>query len=206
MILLEVTHRKEKCVIMQSGQVHPAAIRSKRLIADSLLELMINKNYSKITIKDITDSAVLTRRTFYAHFDSKEDVLNNYLSSLTGQLVEQIINIKPPDQPMIALVYFEFWMDHIELLSLMRGHQLLPILLNNFETQITEIRSLFECNCENTSHVYMYYSSAIFSSILWNVLDKWIANGARETPEDLVNILTTITRTLASSMTDEHGK
>lgn len=206
MNLQEVTQREEKCVRMQSGQVHPSAIRSKKLIAHNLLRLMEEKKYSKITIKDITDSATLTRRTFYAHFNDKDEVLNYHLSSLTGELAEKIKALNTTDQRQLALLYFEFWMGHSDLLGLMRQHQLLPILLDNFESQITEIRDLFGCNLQNNAHVYMYYSSSIFTGVLWNILDKWIASGTQESPEELVNILAKITKKLALNLEDDKEK
>ena len=181
------------CVIMQTGQIHPAAIRSKNLIVESLLNLMEEAPYSKITIKNITDRAVLTRRTFYAHFETKEDVINYHLSQLNSQLLTIILEIQPPKQRLIALAYFEFWMNHIKLLTLIRRQQLLPLLFDNFEIQIKEIRSIFGCQLTGKNEQYGDYSSAVFTGILWNMLDKWIANGAKETPLELVQILIKIT-------------
>jgi AcrR family transcriptional regulator len=190
----EVTHLKEMCVRMQKGQIHPAAIRSKNLIVKSLLNLMKEVPYSKITIKNITDRAVLTRRTFYAHFETKEDVINYHLSELNSQLLTVILEIESPNQRLIALIYFEFWMDHINLLTLIRKHQLLPLLFDNFEIQIKEMRSIFGCQLTGKNEQYGYYSSAFFAGILWNMLDKWIANGAKETPLELVQLLIEITQ------------
>lgn len=201
----EVTHLKEMCVIMQTGQIHPAAIKSKNLIVESLLNLMKEVSFSKITIKNITDRAVLTRRTFYAHFETKEDVINYHLSELNRQLLTTILEIEPPNQRLIALAYFEFWMNHIKLLTLIRKHQLLPLLFDNFEIQIKEMRSIFGCQLTGKNEQYGYYSSAFFAGALWNMLDKWIANGAKETPLELVQLLIEITAKLSSSFLDSHN-
>jgi len=201
----EVTHLKEMCVIMQIGQIHPAAIRSKNLIVESLLNLMKEVPYSKITIKNITDRAVLTRRTFYAHFDMKEDVINYHLSKLNSQLLAAILEKEAPSQRLIALTYFEFWMNHIKLLILLRKHQLLPLLFDNFEMQILEIRSIFGCQLTGEKEQYGYYSSALFAGMIWNMLDKWIVNGAKETPLELVQLLVETTSTLSASFKDSHN-
>lgn len=56
------------------------AVTSQNMIADALLNLMQQKDFRKITVKEIADTAKLSRQTFYSLFDSKEDVI---LFSLT---------------------------------------------------------------------------------------------------------------------------
>lgn len=43
---------------------NPISVRSKRRITESLLELMHERPFSKISIKDIVERAGLTRQTF----------------------------------------------------------------------------------------------------------------------------------------------
>ena len=49
--------------------------RTKRLLWDALVELILEKGYDKVTIKDIIDEADVGRSTFYAHFENKEQLL-----------------------------------------------------------------------------------------------------------------------------------
>ena len=51
---------------------------SRRWLVESLLDIMDEKNHTKITISEVTEHAQLTRRTFYRHFDSIDDVLVYY--------------------------------------------------------------------------------------------------------------------------------
>ena len=66
------------------GRENPISVRSKRLITDALIELMGEKAFSKISIRDIVERAGLTRQTFYHNFDSKEEVLLHKSDSLFG--------------------------------------------------------------------------------------------------------------------------
>ena len=53
----------------------------------ALLELIDERGYDRITVRDITDRADVGRSTFYAHFTSKDDLLfagfDRWLRSLT---------------------------------------------------------------------------------------------------------------------------
>jgi AcrR family transcriptional regulator len=52
--------------------------RSKQLLYSALMSLVGEKSFDKITVQDILERANVGRTTFYAHFQSKEDL---FLSS-----------------------------------------------------------------------------------------------------------------------------
>ena len=60
--------------------------RTQKLLKDSLVTLMQEKEFKNISVKDITDRADLNRGTFYLHYtdtyhlleDIEEDVLNDF--------------------------------------------------------------------------------------------------------------------------------
>jgi AcrR family transcriptional regulator len=49
--------------------------RTRRLLLDSLVELILEKSYDAITVQDIIDRADVGRSTFYSHFQDKEHLL-----------------------------------------------------------------------------------------------------------------------------------
>ncbi|MCP5100882.1 MAG: TetR/AcrR family transcriptional regulator [Chloroflexi bacterium] len=49
--------------------------RTKKLLKGALIELILEKGYDAITVADILDRADVGRSTFYAHYNSKDDLL-----------------------------------------------------------------------------------------------------------------------------------
>ena len=43
--------------------------KTKKLIKDSFLELLEEKGYSKVSVTDITNRAMINRNTFYLRYD-----------------------------------------------------------------------------------------------------------------------------------------
>ncbi|HEX4814162.1 MAG TPA: TetR/AcrR family transcriptional regulator [Nonomuraea sp.] len=56
--------------------------RTRRLIQEALVALILEKGYDAVTVSDIVDRADVGRSTFYAHFTDKQDVLFSTMRDL----------------------------------------------------------------------------------------------------------------------------
>jgi AcrR family transcriptional regulator len=69
-------------------------VRTRQLLRESLLALILEKGYNAITIQDITDHANLGRATFYLHYNDKDELLVNTLEALFDPLVKQMLEVR----------------------------------------------------------------------------------------------------------------
>lgn len=51
------------------------AVNMKKMLAEALLELNVNKNLEQITIQNLLDHTGISRQTFYNHFKDKNDLI-----------------------------------------------------------------------------------------------------------------------------------
>ena len=69
-------------------------IKTKKILFDTLLKLMKQKNFEKIKISDICEEALINRSTFYAHYEDKYELLvelfENQKQLLLNELGETI--------------------------------------------------------------------------------------------------------------------
>src|SRR5438105_6251027 len=63
--------------------------RTRQLLQDALISMMIEKGYEATTVQDIIDRANVGRATFYAHFADKETLLVSRLEDLRAMLAHQ---------------------------------------------------------------------------------------------------------------------
>ena len=60
--------------------------RTRQLLQDALVSLILEKGYQKITIQDIIDRANVGRSTFYSHYRDKDDLLLRGFDELAHDL------------------------------------------------------------------------------------------------------------------------
>ena len=64
--------------------------RTRQLLQDALMALILEKGYDKITVQNIIDRANIGRSTFYAHYLDKEDLLESGLEKLRKELGQHL--------------------------------------------------------------------------------------------------------------------
>jgi AcrR family transcriptional regulator len=59
--------------------------RTRQLLQNALSELILEKGYEKVTVQDVIDRANVGRSTFYAHFESLDQLLLSGFEPLRSQ-------------------------------------------------------------------------------------------------------------------------
>lgn len=166
---------------------NPSAVRSREMIVEALFRLMKCKRYTEITITDIAKEAQIGRKTFYRHFYTPDDVLDEYVEGLFAEyrlmLKEaQICNIYEHIPR-----YFQFWGGHREFLQLLEKNNLSFFILKKYDVLLPEIFSLLPCEIEEASAISEYFISYTAGGF-WNMLFRWVSRDGRETPEEMTEI------------------
>jgi AcrR family transcriptional regulator len=76
--------------MMENGKVDRRVDRTRRLLREALMSLIVEKGYDAVTIEDITGRAELGRTTFYLHYKDKEDLLLESIDTIADELTEKI--------------------------------------------------------------------------------------------------------------------
>lgn len=60
---------------MLQTKTDPRVLRTRKLITDAFIKLSQSRSFSDISVKNITQEAMINRATFYSHFLDKYDLL-----------------------------------------------------------------------------------------------------------------------------------
>lgn len=93
-------------------RLDPRVIRTRKMLQDALIDLIGEKGYEAVSVRDITERAGLNRATFYLHYHDKPDMLQSLLDDTYTELIERAL---PPinQRPDIALTNVVMLFEHI---------------------------------------------------------------------------------------------
>ena len=100
--------------------------RTRKLLHDAFISLVIEKGYEKTTIQDILDRADVGRSTFYVHYRDKEALLTANFDAMHEQLERELDKIAatgPVDVALPAALLFEHAYRNQRMYRAMCGRQ-----------------------------------------------------------------------------------
>lgn len=156
--------------------------RTKQLIKQSLIELMHEKPFKDITVKDITERADLNRGTFYLHYVDIYDLLSK-IEDETLQAIEEMMldyrcKINMPSCYELLDELFSYIEDNRDLFEVLLHSQSEGIFLNKLQYLIKTMGlDLMNMIYKDTSRPhYCYFLSFVLNSVL-GVTEQWFNNG-----------------------------
>ena len=163
---------------------NPTAQKSQRWIADALIELMKQKSYARITVRDICVKADLVRQTFYNCFQDKEEVLRFCLISQYEKLFQSLSaqeTLKIEDAVRAFVIVLS---ENKELLNLMIQNHLDSIIVDEIAKCVQLFAQRFSRDDE-----YLSYSTAMFSGALAHLLLEWFKEEMNLSEDEIMQLI-----------------
>lgn len=155
---------------------NPTAIRSRKMIVSSLLELMETQNFLNITIKELCRYADITRPTFYNHFQSKEDIISYYLECISNEWQQNNID-KFDDTFQLANSFFQYYcIENSHNIKLIVNANLIPLIQKNFSLKMQEYLDKCKYFNSSSSEIEKRYKSSFISNGLVGMITLWFSN------------------------------
>ena len=114
-------------------------IKSKNSIKKAFLYLMSEKGYANITITDISQRAMINRKTFYLHFETKEALYNsisNELLSILYPTLNNLQNLKGDEQRKYLIDMLLHFKEHKDIFNILVKDKTNPNFLNNLKKKL----------------------------------------------------------------------
>jgi len=73
-----------------NAKTDPRVRRTRRILREALVSLILEKDYASISIKEVTDRAEVAYITFFRHYESMDELLMEVLEEGLGELLQHI--------------------------------------------------------------------------------------------------------------------
>ncbi len=166
---------------------------TKKVLRDSLIELMKEKPVSKITIKELCENADINRTTFYSHYSDQYDLLQHIEEETLLWCKETIRNIseKTDKIEMIknlesVFKYISENSNHIQVLMSEQGDiNFQKKLITLIYEQFGMLPESYRGNDLVTREFYFVF--AIYGSI--GLIQHWLKNGLNKSTKEMAEII-----------------
>ena len=169
--------------------------KTRAAIFTAFSTLLAKKSYSKITVQEIIDIANVGRTTFYAHFETKDDLLKALCKELFRHIMDSALDRththgvysdeKAPESVFCPLLQHlqEDENNILELLSCESSE----LFLRYFKDSLNELiqKQFVNQNMKHNSDIprdflVNHISGSFVEMVLW-----WIKGRMKQTPEEL---------------------
>ncbi|MCL1975558.1 MAG: TetR family transcriptional regulator C-terminal domain-containing protein [Firmicutes bacterium] len=175
---------------------------TKKVLKESLLELMAVKSIGKIQIKEICDLADVNRGTFYNHYNDQFDLLrqvqDEFASEVNALQDKRLIkNMSTLEMITELLNYFAAQLPMCKILfDTNGGSELISKLMNNaYDSFLDGWRQKIKKPSERQLEMLYVFISNGAAAIIRN----WVANDLKETPQEIAQFILQATNYGSSS-------
>lgn len=185
-------------------------VKTKTLIKNSFLELIEEKGYSKVSVTDIVDKAMINRNTFYLHYLDKEDLINEMITEnykKTEPLIKRILlkhireNYNEPIKMQELMLYdiFEYLLEEIELYRIFIMDPGLSGYLNKLKGNIKRSMQLPSIKTDKQRIAFEFIFEGAYGVIL-----EWIKNDYASKEEMALQLANLLNNNWKLVFDDEH--
>lgn len=102
--------------MMREPQNDLRYIKTEKLIQDTFCDMLREMDYAQITIKDLTNRAMINRKTFYLHYNSLDELLGRLQMDIYEQVLARVEDVRlPRDLEKLMREFFLFCTDRDDI-------------------------------------------------------------------------------------------
>ncbi|MDZ4992546.1 TetR family transcriptional regulator [Clostridium perfringens] len=164
---------------------------TKKVIKESLIELLKTKEIHQVTVTDICKKADINRGTFYTHYKDAFDLFQSMEDELFDQILKYIKEIPVEEyNSLLLLKVLELIKENKDLCKVLFCNQRDSSILNrilNIANQIDVDQLFNNPNLINKTIANYYMRYSVGGCI--SIIETWLENDLPESPREIVQII-----------------
>lgn len=166
--------------------------KTREAIFKAFSRLLEKKNYNHITVQEIINEANIGRSTFYAHFETRDDLLNAICQQIFGHVFSDVLNAEEHHDFSKENTTLSDKLTHLlyhlkeqkkEIIVVLSGESS-DLFLRYFKTNLMQLFTDYVITTSTTiPHDFMlnHYVCSFAEAVKW-----WAGKGMKITPEKVI--------------------
>ncbi len=170
--------------------------KTRRALKEALIEKLKDKPIQEITVREIADEIDINRGTFYQHYRDIYDMLSQIEAELFEEFGELLDNSDKHHTQNIMSTFIGFvtlLKENSDLVLVLLGPNGDPAFVDRVKEMVREhvIDAWMRVNSSESMRYFDYYYEFVVAGCI-GLFQKWLATGAKETPEELAELIDAI--------------
>jgi AcrR family transcriptional regulator len=170
--------------------------RTRTLLHEALLNLILEKGYESVTIQDITDKANLGRATFYLHYHDKEELLMSGLESIYSDITQRLTQMVSAGVVSPGLLAFRHVQEHYQLYRVIvseRGVSFIARRVRDYLAAVAQKQIELTMPKGKKLNIPIELVSQHIAGSLLSLITWWLEQKMPHTPEYMAEVFNQLT-------------
>ncbi len=173
--------------------------RTKQRLDEALESLIIEKGYDKTTVQDLIDRADVGRSTFYAHYETKDDLLVSWVDQLAAEMELHMAQQQTDDASIMpSLALFRHMAEAHHVYKAMIGSRGIDIATEMIHSRLlrhatSELERRPDTNDQTSIPIEVraeFLTGSLLALLAW-----WVDNDMPYPPESMDEMYQELTKT-----------
>ena len=166
--------------------------KTKKVLLQSLTELMSEKKLNKITVKGLTDLADVNRSTFYLYYKDIFDMVAQIETEMLDIFCKAFEKLDKETNSYTNLLsfftnIFEYVQNNADMCKILLGPDGNYSFIEKFKNAIIHTKPPFD---ESISKIEIYYLRPFIVAGCIGVIQQWLMDDLNVSPKEMATIIT----------------
>jgi len=180
--------------------------KTRKAMMTALEELVREKQSAQITVKELTERANITRKTFYLHYSTMKELFDSLIEKRFEEILNEAEARFLEDGSFDFYGFFEYLSHMDDLIDpfyriLMEGRDILPTINRVLHNRTDSVRERFQHLIPDQKEI-MYYYAHFFCTGIYSMLFQWSCRGRDIPLQELAGISETMYRSTIDAIMD----
>lgn len=166
----------------------------KECIFTALMLLMEERNFNEISITDITRKAGVSRISYYRNYNSKEEIITNYIDDIFQDFLQNLEGAEF-DVYNNMRMFFESNRKNKQLIMNLVRSNMSNLLFERYKNYFHFVfEMIIKKKRSTTSSLARKYEVSYLVGGLYEIMIQWVKSGLIETDEQMASVLFELTQ------------
>lgn len=178
---------------MEKSKTDLRVIRTKKAIRDAFCDMIMEMDYPDITIKELTARAMINRNTFYLHYASIDELLEELQDEIAGKFINLQVSYSSMEEiRRLIRVFFENVSVQSPLHERLLCSGSYQFVYDRINAQIMGHRKLMNRGVFGMDEASENIIFAFYGTITATLYRQWVADGRKLPLEDVIALATNL--------------